>query len=305
MILRILLLPGFLFCSCGQSFSQCCTANPVAGSANIGVLTKNTFRILIFHRYNFTDVYYQGSKPSGFDFVKKADYNYSGGIFSFGLTERLTLENEIGYYWNRSETFNTQPVITINGYGLSNGVISVKYAFTKENEFEITAGAGIKYPFRKEPLSKDGVELPQTVQPSTGALGVSAKLFLQKAIHEKSIRLFLIHLTDVNGVNSVGYKNGSNFSTSFVFSKSFSIRWTTLFQLRNEIRGKDWRDGKAYINSGGTLFFLSPQVNFSLTQKLNFSLMGDFPLYQYYNGTQQASRYAVVITMIKDFNIGK
>ena len=300
--LSVLLLLVF-FSLAHNGFSQCCTANPVAGSVNIGVLTKNTLRVLVFHRYNYADVYYDGSKPSDFSFVQKADYNYSGGIFSFGITDRLTIQNEIGYYWNRSETFDRVPAIIINGSGLSNGVTSMKYAFTKKPEFEFTGAVGFKYPFTQKPLSKDGVELSQTVQPSTGAFGTSVQLFFHKAYSEKSIRLFLIHRTDVNGENFVRYRSGNNFSTSFVFSKSFNVHWTILLQATNEIRGRDSRDGKKYTNSGGTLFFISPQINYSITQKWNVALKGDIPFYQFYNGTQQATKFAAVVSVIKDFEL--
>ena len=305
-MVRLLFLLVLVFnFSVQKGVSQCCTANPIAGSVNIGVLTKNTLRTLVFHRYNYTDVYYEGSSPSDFSFVQKANYNYSGGSFSFGITDRFTLQNEIGFYWNRSETFNTQPTITINGSGLSNGITSIKYAFTKKVGFEFTGEAGFKYPFKRRPLSKGGVELSQTVQPSTGAFGGIIQLFFHKAFSEKSIRLFLIHRTEVNGENFVRYRSGNNFSTSFVFSKSLNAKWTMLLQARNEIRGRDSRNGKKYTNSGSILFFASPQINYSITQKWNISLAGDVPFYQYYYGTQQANKFAFIVTMIKDFNLRK
>lgn len=302
MMLRVFSLAVLLLCFSSRVLSQCCTANPVAGSVNIGVLTKNTFRSISYYRYNYSDTYYDGNNKSEFNFVRSSNYNFIGEIISYGITDRLTAEGDFGYYINRSEIFNTDPPYNLNGWGFSNGITSLKYAFTKKGTFEFTGGLGFKFPFTQKQREIDGVQLPQTVQSSTGAFGGIGQLFFQKSYLGKGIRLFLIHRTDINGTNIVGYKTGNSYNTSFFISKSFNERWTILLQIRSDIRQRDIRDGKIIDVSGGYLFFAAPQINYSITQKLNISVLADLPIYKFYNGTQLSNKYAFVLSVTKDFD---
>ncbi len=294
----------FVFISL-KGFSQCCTANPVAGSVNIGVLTKNTFRSISYYRYSYSDTYFNGSEKSNLNFLKYSYYNFAGTLWSYGITNRLTADLQLGYYINRTEIFNTDPVYTQKGWGFSNGVASLKYAFTKKGTFELTGGLGLKFPFTQQQLTIDGVQLPQTAQPSTGAFGAVIQVFMQKAYLEKGLRFFLIHRTEINGTNTVYYRTGNSYSTAFYISKSINYRWTAIVQIRNENRAKDIRDNERIPISGGYELFFSPQINYSVTQKLNVSILADFPVYKYYNGTQLASKYAFVVSLTKDFDFNR
>ena len=49
------------------------------------------------------------------------------------------------------------------------------------------------------------------------------------------------------------------------------------------------------------MFYVSPQLNFTLTKKCNISVMADIPVYQYYNEIQLSNKYAFVVNVIKDF----
>lgn len=288
--MRFFILIFCLFGFISRSSAQCCSANPVAGSVNIGTLTKNTFRTITFYRYGSFSKYYEGSHLSDFDSLKNANSNFIGSILAYGISHKITLEVQAGYYINKSEVVNTQSPYTIKGWGLSNGVASLKYNIFKKNQIELTAGAGVKFPFTKKQQEKDGVRLPHTVQSSTGALGGVGQLFLSKSWTEKSVRLFLIHRTEINGTNTVKYKTGNLHSTSLVVSKSFNKRWTGLLQATSESREMDVLENNTIASSGGHFFFLSPQINYTIAQKWNISFLTGIRIYWYYNGTQLGSQ---------------
>lgn len=281
--------------------AQCCSANPVAGSVNIGTLTKNTFRTITYYRYSFSDTYFDGDKHSDFNFVKNASYNFVSSILSYGVSNKITVETELGYYINKSEVFNTKPEYISKGWGFSNGVLSLKYGIFKKNEIELTAAAGAKFPFTRKQQTIDGVELPQTAQPSTGAFGFVGQFFISKSWAKKGLRSFLIYRTEINGTNSVEYKTGTSYSTSLFISKSMNYHWMGILQIRNESRERDVRENKTIAASGGTVFFVSPQINYTITQKWNISALVDFPVYRYYNGTQLSNKYAFSVNITKDF----
>jgi hypothetical protein len=288
----------------GEAHAQCCSANPVAGSVNIGILTKNTLRSIIYYRYRFSDKYFEGSKRSDFNAVKNANYNFIGSILAYGISNKVTIETELGYYLNKSEVLNTEPPYTIKGTGFYNGVSSLKYNILK-NTIELTAGAGLKFPFTTKQQEKDGVQLPQTVQPSTGAFGFVGQIFFSKTWLPKRTRLFFIHRTEINGTNSVEYQFGNLYSNSVFVSKSFNNHWTGIIQFTSEIRERDMRENKTIAASGGYTFFLSPQINYTLKEKWNISLLTSIPVYRYFNGTQLGGDKSFSVNVTRDFQFGK
>jgi len=300
--MRFLILLFCLFCFISRSSAQCCSANPVAGSVSTGTLTKKTFRTITFYRYNSFSKYYEGSQRSDFDSLKNVNSNFLGSILAYGISNTITLEAQAGYYINKSEVVNIQPPYTLKGWGLSNGVASIKYNIFRKNQIELAAGAGIKFPFTKEQQATDGVRLPQTVQSSTGAFGGVGQIFLSKTWTEKSIRLFLIHRTEINGTNVVEYKTGDLHSTSLVVSKSFNKRWTALLQSTSEYRQMDVLQNKTIVSSGGYFFFLSPQINYALAEKWNLSLLTGIRVYWYYNGTQIGNQ-GFTLNLTRDFDL--
>lgn len=302
--MRFFILTFCLFGFISRSSAQCCSANPVAGSVNIGTLTKNTFRIITFYRYGSFSKYYEGSNRSDFDSLKNANSNFLGSILAYGISNKITVEAQAGYYINKSEVVNTQPPYTLKGRGLSNGVASLKYNIFKKNQIEFTAGVGAKFPFTLKQQEKNGVQLPQAIQSSTGAFGGVGQLFLSKSWTEKSIRLFLIHRTEINGTNIVEYKTGNLHSTSLVVSKSFNKHWTGLLQATSENRGRDVLENKTVDASGGYFFFLSPQINCTIAQKWNLSLLTGIRIYWHYNGTQLGSQ-SFSVNLTRDFQLGK
>lgn len=56
-------------------------------------------------------------------------------------------------------------------------------------------------------------------------------------------------------------------------------------------------------SSGSYLFFLSPQLNSYIREKWNVSVILDIPLYQYFHGTQLATRYGISVNLARDFSL--
>jgi len=73
-------------------------------------------------------------------------------------------------------------------------------------------------------------------------------------------------------------------------------------QIRDEWRNRDTRNGKKVNSSGGNVVFISPQLNYEVKQKWNISMLFDYPLYKYYNGTQLTSSYAITLFISKNAN---
>jgi len=297
----------------GAAFSQCCSpGNPVGGATNIGVLDKKTLRLITFYRYSYSDTYYSKDAKTNFSsFVKNGNFNYAGLVLGYGLLNKLTVETELGYFINRSQTYDIVPAFTNKGFGFNNAVLSLKYNLIskKEKPFEWTIGAGGKIPFTKEFQVVNNSELPRDVQPSTHAFGIVAQSFLYKGFPEKGLRLFFVNRYEYNFTDTRNYQYGNVlFSSFFIAKKLGESNFTALLQTRHEWRDYDYRDvgiasgkGTKINSSGGNIIFVSPQINYTIAQKWNLSLLADLPVYRYYNGTQLGNKFAFALYLSRDF----
>lgn len=289
-------------------WAQCCSpGNPVGGTANLSIVDKYKLRTNTFFRFGYSEGYYEGSAKSNFQYVDNASYNYAGSILTYGLLNKLNAEVELGYYFNRTQNYAFTPSFSLQGYGLNDGVFSIKYNLYKnaDKELEFTGALGTKIPFRDKPQEVDNVELPVDVQPSGMAFGFVAQTFLYKGFIAKGLHLFLLNRYENGFENPNQYRFGQTFFTSFFVSKSLNHNWSFILQVRDEWRGQDQRYGQKIASSGGHLLFIAPQLNYNIRQKWNLSLLADIPVYRYYNGTQLGSKYAVSLLVTKEFDLSK
>jgi len=313
--MRYILSLIVLFSLSNEAFSQCFASpgNPVGGTANTGNLNKKTFRIMTFYNYNYSDKYFEKDKLSDYSLYEKAQYNYVAATLGYGLTKKITIEAEAGYFINKSIFYNKKlslPNYSEHGFGLSNAVISAKYSLYKNEQRRLgySLSLGGKIPFSTKPQVIDGVELPIDVQPSTGSYGLVAQSFLMKEYSFVGYRLFLLNRLETNTKNIQGYKYGNIYISSLIVSKHLVFpwtkdngKWTALLQLKNKTTAKRKLNDEIVPSSGSSVYFISPQLNFTLTEKLNISIIADIPVYQYYNGIQLANSRSFTINIIKDF----
>lgn len=284
----------------------------MGGSSNLLVLEKNSLRIISFYRHNFGNQYFEGNNHSDFNLIKSANYNYAGSIIGYGLADKVTIETELGYFFNKTQNYNIVPAYSLRGSGFATGILSLKYSLLKNTSKRlfISSSLGAKIPFSTSPISRDGVELPVEVQPTIGALGTVFQLFMVKEKPISGIRYFLTGRMEINAPNKQDYKLGTSIFTSFFFSKHLMFSWlkgdwTAILQLRNEIRNKDKTVNGWKESSGSTIFYFSPQINYTIKEKWNISAMIDLPVYQYFNGTQLATKYGLTLNFARDFNLSK
>jgi hypothetical protein len=288
-----------------NSFSQCACIGgaavggltPIGGTANIGVLQKNYIRANIFYRYSFGDKYLNGDSPA--QKVQENSYRtqFTGFSLAYGATDNLTIESGLGYFPETYQDYVNDTSLKSSGF--SHLMISAKYNVYSSimNEFEFTAGAGIRLPM---PNSKKN--LLQQVQPSTGAYGIVVNSFLHKGYKKQGLHFFLINSANINFENNNNFKYGNSFYNSFYTTKTIVENISAYVEIRNEIRLKDKFQTNDIKNSGGIFFFLSPQINYSIN-KFNFSIFYDYPIYQNVNDKQLGNNYSFGANITYQFKI--
>ncbi len=176
------------------------------------------------------------------------------------------------------------------------------------DRFFISGSAGTRIPYSREKQVKNGTVLPIELQPSYGAFGGVLQLYMVKEYPVSGTRYFFTGRMESSFENQYDEKQGNAFYTSLFWSKHLMFPWlkgdwTSILQLRSEIRGKDTTPLGVKESSGSYLFFLSPQLNSYIKEKWNVSVTLDIPLYQYFHGTQLATTTGISLTLARDFKL--
>lgn len=289
--------------------SQCFSSsgNPVGGSQNMGALEQGVVTVMAFGRYGYFNRYFEGSQESEVDIIDYADYSYGGLLTAYGVTYRLSLEAELGYFGNKTKRYSFPDGYRLRGSGLSNALLSAKYRVWNHAEKNLawTLSAGLKLPFSRTLQSQNHVRLPFDIQPSTGAFGLAMQSFL---VHQNSfsgMRYFFYNRLDVNGRSRDGYRYGPSLTTSIFVSKhlvktsSWPVSFTLITQFRNEYKAYNYIYDQREDSSGSFRFFFTPQLNLAIQDVWNVSIMLDLPVYQHYNHIQLAENFSAGVSLTR------
>ena len=298
-----------------SSLAQCCsTGSPVGASVYVGVLGKKYLRAITYYRHSYSDSYYENDhKTSENVQLSNSSFNFAGLAVAYGVTKRLTIELDAGYYFDKTQNYKNIDY-QAKGYGISNGTLTFKYGTIIKpiQQIELTTGIGLRFPFSTNPQVVDGVQLNRDVQPSTNAFGASVLLFFNKGFPALTLRLFSINRYDYNFPDGKNYKYGNTLLNSIFISKKIVTYFFGILQFRSEWKTNDkdfahtnTEGGDNVINSGYILLTLSPQLSYSIAGKWNITGSFDIPVYKNYNGKQMTPKYSFALSLTRDFNLGK
>ncbi len=284
-------------------YAQCCApGNPVSGSEHTGIVAPKTLRLISFYRHSFSDTYYDISKPADYQ-ESTAGYNYIGEVVSYGFAKRFSAEAEVGYYIDKYQ--NSDVLGRLATHGFNNAVVSVKYALLNHKGFEVTLGTGIKLPLsHKQFVDQYKIPFPQEIHPSTRAFGFTGQIYISKAFSPKW-KTVLTGRYESNGHNKEEYRFGDAFISSIYISRTFSRNWMVTFQIRDEYRNEDLQDDTKYLETGGNIIFVSPQLSHTFSNRLTAAVSTDMPVNRKYNGIQLGPKYALGVSLVKDICFAK
>ncbi len=291
-----------------HSQCACCSGaavggvTPVGGTVNIGVLREGFFRVTALYKYSSGDTYYRKDHVAEKGWIDNYHIHYSGLLLGYGINNKLTAEIEIGGFPQKYQDFN---YFSHSSKGFSHLIVYGKYNIfhSIKHEIEITAGIGGRMPLiLKERNLPEEEYLPQHVLPSTGAFGAVLQAFLHKGFKNLGLRFFLIHRTDINAENNLGYQYGTVYNTSFYTVKNILKELSTILEIRHELRMKDKYQGELHEDSGGFNFIISPQLNY-VFGKFNISAFYEYPFYKYYNGHQLSNNSSFGVNLTWQTNL--
>lgn len=314
----ILILFLIIFSFTDINAQSCCSGgsgSPIAGGANQGVLQERQMEISVNYQYLGTDRFLAGDV----DTARLFNYLYSHYLYgrvAYGLTKKLTLSIEAGYFLTKTE-IAIHKKDTISSKGIGDLIIFPRYnAYNRNTEFtrtEITLGLGYKIPLGKYndsnvvyqnpvTLQKYYTTNPPTVQPTTGSQDFIFYGFLYRGWVEPKFRVFANFLYIKKGWNPLGQKFGDFASIGLFAGKTFFKRFGVTLQVRGELISKMKYnhniDMLALYNidvnsTGSKKVFFVPQLSYSYKNFTAYALT-EIPIYQYVNRVQAVSYYNVI-----------
>jgi hypothetical protein len=268
----------------------------LGGAENVGVVPKSSLALAASWRLGAGDTWLRESTIAETGMVERYQTQALGALMSYGLTDAVTLQAEIGYYLRKYQKYEYYDV---SGRGFSHVLLSGKYNVWSDafNDFELTVGLGGRIP-----LVMNDLNLPQHILPSSGAYGLVSQIFVQKAISDAGLRFILYNRSEINAVNSWEYRYGPALFTSLHVVKTLTDDVHAAVELRNELRLKDAHLGSPLDDSGNNVLLLAPQLSVGVAG-LRFTAMFDYPVYRQYNGYQLANDYSFSLTAFWHTNL--
>lgn len=327
LFITLFIVIGLFFTA--KSYAQCCSGgsgSPIAGSAAAqGVLMEGQIEIGSSWQYIHTAKFLSGDSPAD-DFLNNYHSSYLYNRFGYGVTPRLTLSVETGYWFDKSEVALGSNEITA-AYGIGDLIIFPRYLVyrnTSENNTrdEVAVGLGMKIPLgiyndsslKIEPSTQTEyyIKKPPAVLPTTGAQDFMFYGFYRRGYPDDNINFSASALYIRKGWNPKGEKTGDFLSVALFASSMLTDNLGATLQVRGEVMDKTDINKTvklyAYPNydpdaTGSKKLIVTPQFNYTLWDKLTAFCLFEYPLYQYVEKTQIVSQYLANIGFVYRFSV--
>lgn len=297
-----------------QSYSQCCAAgNPISADGSASGTGKKMLEVSLLYQHSYSSIYYEGQHRSDYTYIDYSYFDFSSLRLSYGITNRLKVRAEIGYFFSKAQYFDFGPGNNYdrraNGFG--DLILGVQYNVYQNTPLEIDIFPSFDFtiPVGKFDQMNGPVVLPIDIQPSSGSFKYNAGLLLSKRFKAGKFATFLsgnIEFSQRINTERTNYKYGNLYNVSLYGSYTFLRNFTAALQVRTMIRDRASGSDKGKINAtGGTYLFLTPQVRYTLLKYWSLGFLFEYPIYKYVNGTQLTNDYAFSFRFSRTINFNK
>lgn len=286
-----------------NAVSQCCTSgNPFISDAEQPALQSRVLTASLTYRYSHSGPYFiKDTRFSDLPVKEVGFSNYTELQIGYGVTNWLTVLTELGYFINKSLV--TTGVDSYRGFGVGDAALYLKFSAysNPKKRFSVSPTLGVKFPVGVFDQEVDYVQLPISVQPSSGAFKYLANIFISKGFGKIAIAGFLSwEYSQLIHSDNFYYKYGDQWIGAIYLNYRPWNRLILDFQFRNEYRGKSSRENSEIVEASGyDVVYFTPQVTYAFKHEWYLSAFADIPLYKYYNGIQLTFGYAVALRLTK------
>lgn len=282
---------------------------PVGGTINTGVLREGYLRASSFYNYSFGNEHYHNDmKISISDFKsekivvsKKFRNQFVGALLAYGISNKLTLEAELGYFPEKFQNISeyNSPFFDVISRGFSHITFAGKYNlfYDVKSDIEYTFGGGLTIP-----LDFFSDTLPYNLYPSNGNYGFIVQSFLHKGFKNTNFHLILYNKYIYNFARTRDYTQGNSLQNSLFLAQGLTRNFSGIIEFRHEHYSRDNYQDKIIDDSGANILSLTPQFYF-VYNELNIALYASIPIFRYYFGEQLSMKYNFGINLTYQLKI--
>lgn len=308
----ILLIFITLFLKDLKVSGQCCSAgNPVGGDGSNANLKSKQLQIFTSFRRSYSRDYFHENNKENNQYINKSYYNFSNLSVSYGLTKRITIHTELGYFYKKLQEVNLPGgTESIASSGLGDLALSLRYSLLKgsfADYKQLVLSAGTRLPIGAFEESSNGITIPISLQPSSGAFKINTSLFFS---HKRNDNLLgwnaysFLEWSDQIEKGFLVYNYGNYFMIqgSVIYSKS--AKFVALLGAKFEYRANDYRENQIKIQSTGSkVVYIKPQLHYRMHNNFHLSTSLELPIYKYVNGSQLTNLYAFQVGIRRIINL--
>lgn len=294
-----------------NAVAQCCSAGNPFFYGEQASLAKKDLQFLFGYKYGTSTKYFEGSKPVSIEFVDKAFFNYINFQTQYGITHRLSLQADIGYFINKTEYYSLPGWDTQRGYGIGDLMLTLRYLVYNNyvRKVSITPSISVKFPVGVFDQEVNHVKLPITLQPSSGSFKYALNLYVNKGFKNPRWNLGIFGSFEyaqlINSENFY-YKYGNMLLFSCIGSYQLWNKINLGLELRDEYRGRSKRENDQVVESSGyNILYTIPHISYSISTRWLIAANAEFPVYRYYNGIQMGNTFAVSVRLSYNFSFDK
>lgn len=227
---------------------------------------------------------------------------------SYGLTDDLQLDAQIGYYWGRdfieaevdedgmAESSSADPM------GLTDLWLDGKWRFARGPAGQYALFAGLKLPTGKDDVRLENGELLEaSSQPGTGAIDGRAGLAWSRYMSER-VTMDASGVYTLRGVQDgfrVGDRADVGVAAAYRLTEDVQAtpNWSVSAELLGVWIGKDEEGGEANPNSGGFTGYVAASLRGRFAHGIAFSLSPAVPVVQDLNGEQVETNARLAVSL--------
>lgn len=286
--------------------AQCCSAgNPLSSDLLQESVQKNSLRIITQFKHSYSDQYFTEDHPIHVPQIRFSRFNFSSFQLVCGISNRLNIQGELGYFFDKSQSIDIQGITLLSAHGIGDLGLSMKYRIIKETrkKHQINATVGVKFPVGAFDQEMDGITLPLSLQPSNGAMKYTGSLFYAYQKPNSNYRFHWISTMEISSViesKNFYYKYGNLLTNSISASYTFHRKINMGIQTRYEYRNHDTREKEQIVASTGShVVYAAPFFQFILPWKMEAFLQADYPVYKKVNGSQLTNKYSLNFSLAR------
>jgi hypothetical protein len=213
---------------------------------------------------------------------------------------------EIGYFYNKTQILEPgQATDEIRAHGLGDLAVNLRFlpvkSLRKTSQFILSGGVRIPVGAFDEQI--DGVTVPVSLQPSSGALKINASLYYSTPVISPDFSINSFAIYEYSNTIEEGYfvyKYGDFLQMSAGMQYNYMKRLGFSLNLKYEFRGHDQRENQEIVESSGShIILINPQITYNFNQGWSIMLLSDLPVYKYVNGEQLTNSYAIQCSLYK------